>query len=320
MAKKVKIKKSYIKWALILVILIVAAVFLLQLEKIDPDTGANITEIEDKSDIAERGDLVTIDYVLRLDNGKVVDTNDVELAEESGLTTYVKGPFKFILGQSNKLASFDKAIEGLKLGEKKTIMIEPMEPVLIVKINVTDKRPRRILYSRVEILSWKEYNETFSLEPAVVNNIISNPEKYPWPLQVMNVTDKYVVTQIMVRPGESFFVPGQEWKSQVMRTSDKIVEFVQNPKIGLVFDTPYGTAEITNTTISNIFFTHTPEQGKEFKQRIGEGKKKGMTFDFEVLDVDDDEFVIRRTNYLAQELANLEVELIDIQKDVKELE
>ena len=320
MAKKVKIKKSYIKWALILVILIVAAVFLLQLEKTEPDTEANITEIEDKSDIAERGDLVTIDYVLKLDNGKVVDTNDVELAEESGLTTYVKGPFKFILGQSNKLASFDKAIEGLKLGEKKTIIIEPMEPVLIVKINVTDKRPRRILYSRVEILSWKEYNETFSLEPAVVNNIISNPEKYPWPLQVMNVTDKYVVTQIMVRPGESFFVPGQEWKSQVMRTSDKIVEFVQNPKIGLVFDTPYGTAEITNTTISNIFFTHTPEQGKEFKQRIGEGKKKGMTFDFEVLDVDDDEFVIRRTNYLAQELANLEVELIDIQKDVKELE
>ena len=52
MAKKVKIKKSYIKWALILVILIVAAVFLLQLEKTEPDTEANITEIEDKSDIA----------------------------------------------------------------------------------------------------------------------------------------------------------------------------------------------------------------------------------------------------------------------------
>jgi len=320
MAKKVKIKKSYIKWALIIAILIVVGVFLLQLDKLEPDTEINITEIEDKSETAEKGDLVTIDYVLKLDNGEVVDTNDVELAEETGLTNYVKGPFKFILGQSNKLSSFDDAIVGLKLGEKKTIMIEPMEPVLIVKVNITDKRPRRILYSRIEILSWKEYNETFPNEPALPNNIVSNPEKYPWPLQVMNVTDKHVVTQLMVRPGESFFVPGQEWKSQVMRTSDKVIEFVQNPRIGLVFDTPYGTAEITNTTISNIFFTHTPEQGKEFKQRIGEGKKKGMTFDFEVLDVDDDEFVIRRTNYLAQELANLEVELTDIQKDVKELE
>jgi len=320
MAKKVKIKKSYIKWALIIAILIVVGVFLLQLDKLEPDTKTNITEIEDKSKIAEKGDLVTIDYVLKLDNGKIVDTNDVELAKEAELQNYIKGPFKFILGQSNKLASFDDAIEGLKLGEKKTIIIKPMEPVLIVKINITDKRPRRILYSRVEILSWKEYNETFPNEPALPNNIISNPDKYPWPLQVMNVTDKHVVAQVMVRPGESFFVPGQEWKSQVMRTSDKVIEFVQNPKIGLVFDTPYGTAEITNTTISNIFFTHTPEQGKEFKQRIGEGTKKGMTFDFEVLDVDDDEFVIRRTNYLAQELAHLEVELTDIQKDVKELE
>ncbi|MBW3004500.1 FKBP-type peptidyl-prolyl cis-trans isomerase [Candidatus Woesearchaeota archaeon] len=320
MAKQVKIKKSYVKWALIIAIVIVVAVFLLRLEKTAPEPETNITEIEDMSKVAEPGDLVTINYVMKLDNGKVVDTNDAELAEEAGLQTYVKGPFKFIVGQSNKLSSFDKAIEGLKLGEKKTIRIEPIEPVLAVTINVSDSRPRKILYSRVEILSWKDYNETFPNEPAVANNIVSNPEVYPWPLQIMNVTEKYVVTQIMVRPGESFFIPGQEWKSQVMRTSDKVIEFVQNPKIGLIFDTPYGTAEITNVTISDIQFTHTPEQGKIFKQRIGEGKKQGMTFDFEVLDVDDNEFVIRRTNYLAQELAHLEVELVDIQKDVKELE
>ena len=36
--------------------------------------------------------------------------------------------------------------------------------------------------------------------------------------------------------------------------------------------------------------------------------------------VDTEEFVIRRTIYLAQELAHLEVELVDLQKDVKELE
>jgi hypothetical protein len=320
MAKKVKIKKSYIKWALIIAIVVIVAVFLLRMEGIEPEPETNITEIEDMSKVAEPGDLVTINYVMRLDNGKLVDTNDPELAKEAGLQTYVKGPFKFIVGQSNKLKSFDKAIAGLKLGEKKTIIIEPIEPVLALNINMSDKRPRRILYPRIEMLTWKEYNESFPNEPAVANNIVSNPEAYPWPLQVMNATEKRVVAQIMVRPGESFYIPGQEWKSQVMRTSDRVIEFVQNPKIGLVFDTPYGTAEITNVTISSIYFTHTPEQGKIFQQRISEGSKQGMTFDFEVLDVDEDEFVIRRTNYLAQELANLEVELLDIQKDVKELE
>jgi len=320
MAKKVKIKKSYLKWALIAAIIIIVAVFLLKLEGQEPEPEINITEIEDTSKIAEKGDLVTIDYAMRLDNGKLVDTNDPDLAKEAGLDNYIKGPFKFIVGQSNKLPSFDEAVEGLKLGEKKKIIIKPIEPVLALTLNKTDSRPRKILYPRIELLSWKEYNETFPNEPAVIKNIVSNPEAYPWPLQIINTTDKRVITQIQVRPGESFFIPGQAWKSQVMRTSDKIIEFVQNPKVGLVFDTPYGTAEITNVTISDIHFKHTPEQGKIFEQRLSEGKKQGMTFDFEVLEVDKDEFVIRRTNYLAQELANLEVELLDIQKDVKELE
>jgi len=324
MAKKkkkniVKIKKSHIKWALLVAVLIIAAVVLWPMAKKAPEPAeTNLTELADMSQTAELGDLVTINYVLRLDNGKLVDTNDADLAEEAGLQNYVKGPFKFILGQSNKLPTFDKAVEGLKVGEKKTVIMKPIENVLVFSINITDKKPRRILFPRIKNYPLAEYEEKFK-EPAIVNNIISNIDEFPWPQQIINVTEKYVVTQAMVRPGESFFIPGQEWKSQAMRVSDKVVEFVQNPKIGLVFDTPYGTAEITNVTISNIFFTHTPEQGKLLKQKITTGKQQGRTFDFEVLDITEDDFVIRRTNYLAQELANIEVQVLDLVKDVKEI-
>ncbi|MBW2994227.1 hypothetical protein KY315_02295, partial [Candidatus Woesearchaeota archaeon] len=186
------------------------------------------------------------------------------------------------------------------------------------KINITYKKPRRIMYPRIKSYTLAEYESKFQ-EPAIVNNIISNVDEQPWPLQIINVTEKYVVTQAMVRSGDSFFVPGQEWKSQVLRLSDKIIEFVQDPKIGLVFDTPYGTAEMTNVTISNIFFTHTPVQGKALKQKVTTGKQQGKTFDFEVLDVSEKDFVIRRTNYLAQELANIEVEVLELVKDVKEI-
>lgn len=320
MAKKeVKIKKSYIKWAALLAIIILAAVFLLPGQNTQEPAKPNLTQIEDKSKTAEFGDLVTINYELRLDNGKLVDTNDPDLAEEAGLKTYTKGPFKFILGQSNKLPAFDKAIAGLKLGEKETVVIEPTEPVLAIPINITENKPRKILYPRIKILKHKEYNETFPMEPAVENNIVSNPEKYPWPLQVRNVTEKYVVLQMRVNPGESYIIPGQEWKSQVMRTSDKVVEFVQNPKTGQIIQTPYGTAEVTNVTISDIQLKHNPEQGQVFTQRLTAGKQRGMTYDFEVLDIREEEFIIRRTNYLPQELLSLEVEITDIQKDVKEI-
>lgn len=320
MAKKVKIKKDYIKWALFVAILAIVVFFLLPIAKKENiDSETNITEITDKSKIAEMGDLVTINYVLRLDNGEVVDTNNEELAKEAGLETYTKGPFKFILGQSNKLPTFDQAIEGLKLGEKKTVIIKPIESVLVLGINMTEKKPRRILHSRLKKFSLEEYENSFQ-EPAIIDNIVSNIEAAPWPFKILNATDKYILAQIMVRPGESFFIPGQEWKSQVMRTSDRVIEFVQNPKIGLVFDTPYGTAEITNVTISNIYFKHTPEEGKLLKQKLTSGKSQGRTFDFEVLDIREDEFIIRRTNHLAQELANIEVEMLELEKNVKQLQ
>lgn len=324
MGKTVKIKKSHIKLALILAIAVIAAIIVLQLDKPGqekkPEQEPVITELKDTSKIAEPGDLVTINYVLRLDNGKIVDTNDPELAKEAELTTYVKGPFKFIIGQSNKIATFDKAIEGMKAGEKKTVIIKPIEPVLSLKINRTEHKPRRMLYSRIKTFTFQKYNETFPGEPMKAGNMLSNPDKYPWPLQITNITEKYVVTQIMTNAGASFTVPEQEWKSQVLRISDRVIELVQNPKIGQIFQTPYGQAEIINVTISSILFTHAPEQGKTFQQKITDGQQAGYQFDFEVLDIDEQEFTIRRINYLPQELMNLEAEILELVKDVKELE
>ena len=171
MAKKkkkniVKIKKSHIKWALLVAVLIIAAVILwpMATKKAPEPAETNLTELADMSKTAELGDLVTINYVLRLDNGKLVDTNNEELAKEAGLQNYVKGPFKFILGQSNKLPTFDKAVEGLTLGEKKTIMIKPVEPVLVFSINITDKKPRRILFPRVKNYPLAEIRVRFSQE------------------------------------------------------------------------------------------------------------------------------------------------------------
>jgi hypothetical protein len=318
MAKKVKIKKEYVKWVAIIIIVIIAAVILWPIAKEKFMTDGNVTEVTDKSKIAELGDLVTVNYVLKLDNGKVVDTNNAELAEEAELKTYQKGPFKFILGQSNKIRTFDEAIKGLEVGENKTIVLRPIEPVLALTINMSDNRPRRILHPRVKPFKKEEYAKIFQ-EPALPNNIVSNIDKYPWPFKILNVTDKYVVTQIEIRAGDSVTIPGLEWQSQALRMDDKVIEFVQNPKVGLIFDTPYGTAEITNVTMSKIYFKHTPEQGKSLKQRMASGKQQGVTYDFTVLDIREEEFIIRRTNYLPQELMSLQVEVLELQKGVKDI-
>lgn len=65
--------------------------------------------------VAKSGDRVAVEYTGKLDDGTVFDTNVGE------------GPLQFTVGSGEVIAGFDKAVEGLKVGEKQTITIPPEE-------------------------------------------------------------------------------------------------------------------------------------------------------------------------------------------------
>ena len=59
--------------------------------------------------------VVSLDYVLRLDDGEVIDQSD-------------EGePLEFIQGHRNIIPGLEKAIAGMKVGEKKEVVVEPEE-------------------------------------------------------------------------------------------------------------------------------------------------------------------------------------------------
>lgn len=86
--------------------------------KINPN---NNNKMEDKNivgdsaiDIAKTGDNVTIDYTGTLENGTKFDSS-LDRGQ----------PFEFTLGVGQVIKGFDNGILGMKIGEKKRIVISP---------------------------------------------------------------------------------------------------------------------------------------------------------------------------------------------------
>ncbi len=72
--------------------------------------GKNIMESTIK-----KGDTISVDYTGKLQSGKVFDSSEGKV------------PLKFTVGSGMLIKGFDKAVIGMKTGERKTVVIEPEE-------------------------------------------------------------------------------------------------------------------------------------------------------------------------------------------------
>ena len=86
------------------------------------NNGANnaLNSTVPAGDVAKTGDTVSMNYTGRLENGTVFDSNvDPKF-------NHVQ-PFIFTLGAGQVIPGWDKGIVGMKVGEKKTLVILPAD-------------------------------------------------------------------------------------------------------------------------------------------------------------------------------------------------
>ena len=78
-------------------------------------TGAGSLVIQDEvvgtGAEAQAGDMLTVDYTGRLENGSVFDTS------------VGKVPYKFVLGQGQVISGWDQGLPGMKVGGKRLLII-----------------------------------------------------------------------------------------------------------------------------------------------------------------------------------------------------
>ena len=82
-----------------------------------------------KSNVVEKGKKVKFNYTLTVD-GKVFDTNKG------------KPPLEFICGSNQIVSGLDKAMQGLKVGQKKTIVVSPEDGYGLVLPQAFAKIPK----------------------------------------------------------------------------------------------------------------------------------------------------------------------------------
>lgn len=103
-------KKNMILWILIVVAVIGALIFI----------TINHKNIMPEEKIAKVGDIVSMNYTGKLQNGTVFDSNiDPKFKHVE--------PFEFTLGAGQVIPGWDKGIVGMKVGEKKHLEIPPAD-------------------------------------------------------------------------------------------------------------------------------------------------------------------------------------------------
>jgi len=135
-----KMKKNMWVWVLIVLVVVVVLVFLtinLNRENNMPQNNGtdmgNTAPVDNSAQAgtvaptdnttqviggAQNGDLVTVNYTGRLADGTVFDSNvDPKF-------NHVQ-PFQFTLGAGQVIPGWDKGILGMKVGDKKTLVIPP---------------------------------------------------------------------------------------------------------------------------------------------------------------------------------------------------
>lgn len=110
--------KKIISIIIAIVLVVLIAYGLLHTKASAPENGAMSTkkEVKQMKEIAEKGDVVTMNYTGKLTNGQVFDSNvDPKF-------NHVE-PFEFTLGIGQVIVGWDEGIVGMKIGEKKTLTI-----------------------------------------------------------------------------------------------------------------------------------------------------------------------------------------------------
>src|SRR5574342_723250 len=262
------------------------------------------------------GDLVSINYVLLLENGTVVDTNDAALAEQYGIKNYVKGPFTFVLGQSGKVKGFDDALLGMQEGEHKESTIEPSEKVITFEVNKTKAVNRFITINRKQVFPLTAFERHFGKKP-VKNDVVKSAD-FVFKYKVLNVTNESVITDMVLKEGESYVLPNTYWNSSVVKLAEEDVMFYQQPEENQTIDAPFGTAVI-NMTKSRMFINFQPELNRVFNKSIEIGGGFVIPQQFQVTKINDDGFIITRYGLLTDKRLKLKADLITRVKDVKKV-
>lgn len=211
----------------------------------------------------EVGDVVTVSYIGRLEDGRVFDTNIREVAENpvvqktsSFKPKMVYAPFKFRVGAGEVIPGFDEGVIGMKEGETKEIIIPPEKGYGNWSPELTQVYPRIQHVDVVEEVPMDELAKETGQTQFVKNTTI--PWRY-WKARIVAITPDTVILKNEV----TNLTVNTEIGPLEIRREPGIITMTLTPALDAVVNTKYGPARVSfvNETDFIIDYNH-PLAGK----------------------------------------------------------
>lgn len=221
------------------------------------------------------GDTISIDYILKLQDGKVFDTSIESVAKENNIYNPDRPykPYQFTVGKNETIKGVDEGVIGMKIGDTKPLEIPPekgygnIDPKLIHVIPIVQDIPATRNYSKLIEIPANQFQRTFGQEAKTgdtvvypetnihftIQNITSNVSLLfnqtvgykiwfsgaPWNETIIKIDDKNVTTIPDVKKNEIVQLQGAAWNSTVIDVNSENITLRHNA--------------IPDTSIQNMF-------------------------------------------------------------------
>lgn len=205
---------------------------------------------------AEAGDIVKINYILKLENGSVIDTNLQNVAEENGLfneqRTYE--PMQITVNASQVIPGFDKALIGMREGQTKTVTVQPADAYGEYKIESVGNISRTFEYDRTIStdtspvpIPLDAFKEHFGVE-AKKGDIVKDAQS-GYDIKVLDTNEENATVIVAYHIGQVIQVQTTGFNATVISIGANKVTFRQDPPESA--EKAYGkvTYEVTPTKI-----------------------------------------------------------------------
>ncbi len=231
------------------------------------------------------GDKISVDYVGRLENGKVFDTSIESVAKENNILITGKEYklLNFTVGKGEIIPGFDEGVVGMKVGENKTLTIPPEKgygpsnPELIRVYPIIQVVPKK--FPRVFEIPLDEFEATFGkghkIEDVVniprtsinltIVNITTNvslsynfkvgeqvPSGAPWNETVVKIDEKNLTVNYSVKKNEVVQFRNVPWNTTVIDVNNDNITLRHNAIPDTVIPSMFGQTKVSFNETSII--------------------------------------------------------------------
>jgi FKBP-type peptidyl-prolyl cis-trans isomerase 2 len=254
---------------------------------------------------AKAGDIVKVNYILKLENGSVIDTNIQSIAEESGIYNAQRKyePIQITVNSSQVIPGFDKALIGMREGQTKTITVQPAEAYGEWNIENVANISRTFEYNRTistDIspvpIPLDAFKEHFGVE-AKKGDIVKDAQS-GYDIKVLDTNEENATVVVAYHVGQVIQVPTTGFNATVISVGTNKVTFRQDPPE--TAEKQYGTVtyEVTPTKIIETLDV-----------QVGESVSIGT-----VTEVTDDNVLIDMNHPLAGKTLTFTITMVNVMK------